>query len=146
MILTGLPEPSPEGWDMNIRTVACVLALLVVLCAPALAHHGAAAYDRSITLTLKATVTEFVFRNPHIIISFDAPDDAGKIVHWTAEGGSSSGLARRGWTYKTLKAGDQVTVVGNPARGMEGKETRVMALTRVILSNGQVVGQQTLNP
>src|ERR1051326_8398917 len=107
MILTGSPEPSPEGWDMNIRTVACMLALLVVFCAPALAHHGAAAYDRSITLTLKATVTEFVFRNPHIIISFDAPDDAGKIVHWTAEGGSSSGLARRGWTYKTLKVGDQ---------------------------------------
>ena len=110
------------------------------------AHHGAAAYDRSVTLTLKATVTEFVFRNPHIIISFDAPDDSGKIVHWSAEGGSSSGLARRGWTWKTLKAGDQVTVVGNPARGMEGKEDRVMALTRVILPNGEVVGQQTLTP
>ena len=55
------------------------------------AHHGAAAYDRSITLTLKATVTEFVFSNPHIIISFDAADDNGKIVHWSAEGGSSTG-------------------------------------------------------
>jgi hypothetical protein len=105
------------------------------------AHHGAAAYDRSVTLTLKATVTEFVFRNPHILISFDAPDEQGKVVHWNAEGGSSSGLARRGWTWKTLKAGDQVTVVGNPARGLEGKETRVLAMTRVILPNGQVVGQ-----
>jgi hypothetical protein len=105
------------------------------------AHHGAAAYDRNVTLTLKATVTEFVFRNPHIIISFDAPDEQGKVVHWNAEGGSSSGLARRGWTWKTLKVGDQVTIVGNPARGLEGKETRVMAMTRVILPNGQVVGQ-----
>jgi hypothetical protein len=129
---------------MNIRTVAFVLASLVVLGAPAFAHHGAAAYDRSITLTLKATVTEFVFRNPHIIIAFDAPDDAGKIIHWAAEGGSSSGLARRGWTYKTLKVGDQITMVGNPARGMVGKDMRVMALTKVILANGEVVGQQTL--
>ena len=114
--------------------------------APAFAHHGAAAYDRNVTLTLKATVTEFVFRNPHIIIGFDAPDDQGRVVHWTTEGGSSTGLARRGWTWKTLKAGDQVTVVGNPARGMEGKDMRVMALTRVVLPNGQVVGQQSLTP
>ncbi len=128
--------------------VSRALVLLAVLSAGRVvtAHHGAAAYDRSVTLTLKATVTEFVFRNPHIIISFDAPDDNGKIVHWSAEGGSSSGLARRGWTWKTLKAGDQVTVVGNPARGMEGKEARVMAMTRVILPNGEIVGQQTLTP
>jgi hypothetical protein len=118
-------------------------ASIAVLCVAeaAFAHHGAAAYDRSVTLTLKATVTEFVFRNPHILISFDAPDEQGKVVHWTAEGGSSSGLARRGWTWKTLKQGDQVTVVGNPARGLEGREMRVMAMTRVILPNGQVVGQ-----
>ncbi len=128
----------------HVKSVAVLLACAV--CAPAFAHHGAAAYDRSLTLTLKSTVTEFVFRNPHILISFDAPDDQGKIVHWTAEGGSSSGLARRGWTWKTLKAGDQVTVVGNPARGMEGKDKRVMALTRVILPNGEVVGQQSLTP
>ena len=127
------------------RSLAVLLGCLSV-CGPALAHHGAAAYDRSVTLTLKATVTEFVFRNPHILISFDAPDDKGKVVHWNCEGGSSTGLARRGWTWKTLKTGDQVTVVGNPARGMEGKDTRVMALTRVILPSGEVVGQQSLTP
>ena len=119
---------------------------IVLTAGSASAHHGAAAYDRTVTLTLKATVTEFIFRNPHIILSFDAADDQGKVVHWSAEGGSPSGLARRGWTWKTLKAGDQITVVGNPARGMEGKDMRVMALTRVVLANGQVVGQQTLVP
>ena len=119
---------------MYVKTASLVALLLGIVLAggSAFAHHGAAAYDRSVTLTLKATVTEFIFRNPHIIISFDAADDQGKVVHWSAEGGSPSGLARRGWTWKTLKAGDQVTVVGNPARGMEGKEDRVMALTRVI--------------
>ena len=131
---------------MNGRTASLVAALLLSVCGSAHAHHGAAAYDRSVTLTLKAAVTEFVFRNPHILISFDAPDDQGQVVHWVAEGGSSSGLARRGWTWKTLKVGDQVTVVGNPARGMEGKDKRVMAMTRVILPNGQVVGQASLTP
>jgi hypothetical protein len=130
----------------RLVTVASILAALLWMSSTGAAHHGAAAYDRTITLTLKATVTEFVFRNPHILISFDAPDDTGKIVHWAAEGGSSASLARRGWTYKTLKAGDQITVVGNPAKGMDGKEMRVMAMTRVILANGEIVGQQTLNP
>ncbi|MEP7306588.1 MAG: DUF6152 family protein [Acidobacteriota bacterium] len=127
-------------------TVLSVPLTLLAVCGSAAAHHGASAYDRTVSLTLKATITEFVFRNPHIILSFDAPDDAGRIVHWVAEGGSSSGLARRGWTYKTLKAGDQVTVEGNPAKGMESKDKRVMAMTKVILANGQVVGQQTLTP
>ena len=133
---------------MYVKTASLVAMLLgiVLVGGTAVAHHGAAAYDRTVTLTLKATVTEFIFRNPHIILSFDATDDQGKVVHWSAEGGSSSGLARRGWTWKTLKAGDQITVVGNPAKGMEGKEMRVMALTRVVLANGQVVGQQTLVP
>ena len=130
---------------MNLR-FASVLAVLLwlSLCGSAVAHHGAAAYDRTVTLTLKATVTEFVFKNPHILISFDAPDEQGKTIHWVAEGGSPSGLVRRGWTYKTLKAGDSITVVGNPAKGMEGRDARVMAMTRVILPNGEVVGQQTL--
>jgi hypothetical protein len=133
---------------MSVKTASLVAMLLGIVSVggSALAHHGAAAYDRTVTLTLKATVTEFIFRNPHIILSFDAADDQGKVVHWSAEGGSSTGLARRGWTWKTLKAGDQITVVGNPARGMEGKEMRVMALTRVVLANGEVVGQQTLVP
>jgi len=128
----------------GIVTVVAVSLAVLSAYGSAFAHHGASAYDRTVTLTLKATVTEFIFRNPHIIISFDAPDDAGKVIHWVAEGGSSSGLARRGWTYKTVKAGDQVTVVGNPAKGMEGKDKRVMAMSRVILANGQVVGQQSI--
>ena len=133
---------------MNVRMAPFIAVplLLLSLCASAFAHHGASAYDRTVTLTLKATVTDFTFRNPHILISFDAPDDQGKLVHWVAEGGSSSGLARRGWTRKTLNVGDQITLVGNPAKGMEGKDMRVMALTRVILANGQVVGQDSLTP
>ena len=131
---------------MRLKMFCALLLGFLSLCSVAFAHHGAAAYDRTVTLTLKATVTDFTFRNPHILISFDAPDEQGKMVHWVAEGGSSSGLARRGWTRKTLSVGDQITLVGNPAKGMEGKDMRVMALTRVILANGQVVGQDSLTP
>jgi hypothetical protein len=124
---------------MKRRVVTSLAALVcfLMVCGAAFAHHGAAAYDRTITLTLKATVTEFAFRNPHIQISFDAPDDTGKVVHWTVEGGSTAGWIRRGWTRNTLKPGDQVTIALNPARGMEGKDVRVGALGKITLANGQ---------
>ena len=38
---------------------------------PALAHHGNAAYDLDNPITLKGTVTEFVWSNPHVQIYFD---------------------------------------------------------------------------
>ena len=96
--------------DVKPASLIAMLLGIVLVGGSAFAHHGAAAYDRSVTLTLKATVTEFIYRNPHIIISFDAADDQGKVVHWSAEGGSPAGLTRRGWTWKTMKAGDQITV------------------------------------
>ena len=121
----------------GIVTSLAVLLGFLVVCSAAFAHHGAAAYDRTITLTLNATVTEFVFRNPHIQVSFDAPDDKGHVVHWTVEGGSTAGWIRRGWTRNTLKPGDQVTIALNPARGMEGKDLRVGALGKITLASGQ---------
>ena len=65
---------------MYVKTASLVAMLLgmVLVGGSAFAHHGAAAYDRSVTLTLKATVTEFIYRNPHIIISFDAAGRSGK--------------------------------------------------------------------
>ena len=51
---------------MNVRSLIVPLTFLSAGGALS-AHHGAAAYDRSVTLTLKATVTEFVLKHPHII-------------------------------------------------------------------------------
>ena len=134
-------------WQTAPRFVAfpILLVIILIVCGSLYAHHGSAAYDRTITLSLKGTITDFSFANPHIQISFDAPDENGKIIHWVAEGGSPAGLVRRGWSRNTLKVGDQVTIEGNPAKGLEGKDTRIMALTKLTLANGQVIGTEPNN-
>ena len=60
-------------------------ACLTTMSAAALAHHGGSAYDRSNRLTLKATITEFKWTNPHVYLLFDAPDAKGNVDHWSCE-------------------------------------------------------------
>ena len=92
------------------------LAILFVLSGPAFAHHGSAAYDMSKSVTVTGTITEFQFVNPHVLISIDAKDPSGKAEKWQGELTSPNHLARAGWTRSTLKPGDQVTLIGGPAK------------------------------
>ena len=94
-----------------IVVVAAIAALLVVS-NPTLAHHGTAAYDTKNPVTLKATVTEFHFINPHSQVYFDVKNDKGEVEHWQGELTAPNKLARAGWTKHSLNPGDQITVSG----------------------------------
>jgi len=86
---------------------------------PLLAHHGASEYDMTKIVTLHATVTELQFVNPHTMLTFTAKDDSGKAIEWQGELPSPNLLTRRGWSRSTFKPGDQVTVIGAPAKNGE---------------------------
>ena len=58
---------------------------LATLCAPLFAHHGTAAFDPTKKLTLKGTVTEWLWSNPHCLLQFDVTGDDDKVVHWIGE-------------------------------------------------------------
>jgi hypothetical protein len=94
------------------------LALGVLLTAiPLFAHHGGTSlYDMSKQVTVDATVTEFLWTNPHVEISLDAKDDKGKVKHWTLEANSPPVVVNRGWNRKSLQPGDVVKVTFNPSR------------------------------
>ena len=87
-----------------------------VACLPVLAHHGSAAYDTNSMLTVKGTVTDFRFINPHCQVYFDIKNDKGEVEHWQAELTAPNKLARAGWTKHTLNPGDQITVSGFAGR------------------------------
>jgi hypothetical protein len=88
-----------------VRTWAFGMGLLMV-CGPVFAHHGTnAEYDSTRPITLKGTVTEFEFANPHAQIYFDVKDDAGNVMHWACETGSPGRLIRTGWTRNALLPG-----------------------------------------
>lgn len=87
-------------------------ALLLILSAPLLAHHGTAAFDTSQSITVKGTMTQFDFTNPHCELFFNVKNDKGEMERWEGELTAPNKLARAGWTKETLKAGDAVTVSG----------------------------------
>jgi uncharacterized protein DUF6152 len=47
-----------------------VIALMITL--PAFAHHGNAAYDTTQAVTVRGTITDFEFINPHVMVFFEA--------------------------------------------------------------------------
>jgi Family of unknown function (DUF6152) len=93
-----------------------VVGVLCVLSGPAFAHHGAAAYDMSKSVTVTGTVTDFQFVNPHVLIAMDVKDPSGKVEKWQGELTSPNHLSRAGWNKNTIKPGDQITLIGGPAK------------------------------
>jgi hypothetical protein len=92
-----------------------VIITALLLAIPLLAHHGAAAFDVTKMVTVKGTVTDFQYVNPHVQVYFDAKNDKGEPEAWQGELTAPNKLSRAGWTKRTLKPGDMITVTGNPA-------------------------------
>jgi uncharacterized protein DUF6152 len=89
----------------------------------ALAHHGAASiYDMGKETTLKATVTEYVWTNPHVELGVST--SGGTTTELLLELGSPPNIRNRGWTSRTVKAGDVVTVTFHP--GLRGAKIGVV--------------------
>ena len=57
----------------------------VIVAVPLFAHHGNASYDSAKTVTVKGTVTDYIWANPHVFLEVDAKDNSGNKVHWTIE-------------------------------------------------------------
>jgi hypothetical protein len=95
--------------------LAVVVALLAVS-GPLLAHHGTAAFETKDVVTVKATMTDFQFINPHVQLHFEAKNEKGETEQWQGELTAPNKLARAGWTKHTLKPGDAVTISGYIAK------------------------------
>jgi hypothetical protein len=101
----------------KLLMIVVVFAGLASIDSPLFAHHGAAAYDMSKAVVLKdATVTEFLWINPHPLIKADYKDEQGNVQHWTMEMGSTVSAQLLGWTRTTLAFGDVVTLYVWPAK------------------------------
>jgi hypothetical protein len=93
------------------------LALGILLfCVPLFGHHGTAALDNETKVTLKGTVTEWLWSNPHCLLQFDVKGDDGKVVHWIGETQNPVSMVNVGWSKAAIKAGDEVTVVMLPVK------------------------------
>ena len=75
-----------------------------------LAHHGNSAFDTGKRLTLKGTVTEWFWANPHCFLKVDAKNDSGDTAHWVIEAAGTASVANQGWSKAMFKPGDEVVV------------------------------------
>jgi hypothetical protein len=121
---------------------ASAFAVALLAAAPAFAHHSFAMFDRQKEITLKGTVKEFQWTNPHSFIQIEVVDPQGASASYSIEMNSPNNLTRQGWKSTALKPGDKVTVVMNPLRdGARGG-----LFVSVMLADGKVLGDPTRLP
>ncbi len=125
----------------RLALFVCALSFLLIS-VPLLPHHGASEYDMTKVVSMQATVTDFQFVNPHTLIDFTVKSDAGKSVEWQGELPSPNLLVRRGWNRNILKPGDQVTLIGNPAKNGE----KGMQIKRLVFPDGRELPGTILPP
>ena len=114
------------------------LALLatVAMAVPVAAHHGrGASFDMKKQVTLKGTVSQVKWQNPHVLIFIDVPDAAGKVVTWGFENSNVHTLATQGYNRNTLKFGQPITAIVNPAANGEP----LGIIVKIILADGSVI-------
>ena len=113
-----------------------LVALMAVLSVPVLAHHGrGATYDMKKRVTLKGTVSRVEWRNPHVLIYMDVKGPDGTVVTWGFENAGVSQLAQEGYNRNTLKVGQEITAIVNPAAN--GAPTAIVV--KVILADGSEI-------
>lgn len=125
---------------MNVKTILAATAAAAFALAglqSASAHHSFAMFDQSKKLTVKGTVTEFQWTNPHSFIEIDAQGADGKTTHWSLELNSPNNLKRQGWSRTSVKAGDVVSITFNPLR--DGKPGGLF--NSLVLPNGKVLAE-----
>src|SRR5512132_4326011 len=116
----------------SLSSVVAAAAAALLVATSALAHHGAASiYDMGKATTIKATVTEFVWTNPHVELGIST--SGGTTTDLLLELGSPPNIRNRGWTSRTVKTGDVVTVTFHP--GLRG--AKIGVVVKMITADGK---------
>ena len=126
----------------KLASSLALIALLFTSSGPLVAHHGNSAYDERNPITLKGTVTDFVWANPHTQIYLDVTNEKGNVVHWGIESQSPAVLTRNGWTRHSLNPGDHIAITLIPAKNGAPVGFSGTTLGKVVLSDGRVLTMQ----
>jgi len=122
---------------MKFKTFGLACIAVAMCGGSALAHHSFAMFDSEKTVNLDGTVKEFQWTNPHAWIMLNAANEGGKAQQWAIEMGGPGGLARQGWSPKTLSPGMPVKLEIHPLRdGSAGGQ-----FVSITLPDGTKLGQ-----
>jgi hypothetical protein len=110
------------------------LVMLAVICgAMPLAAHHRWPVSNSQLVTVKGTVVEFAWANPHPMITLEVKTDDGRMERWQVGGPALNRMESNGWSRTTVKPGDVITGIGY--QFSDGQ--KIVRLERVVLPDGK---------
>ena len=101
---------------MNMRVVSLTAIAVAAFSGSAFAHHSFAMFDAQKTVTLKGTVKEFEWTNPHAWLRVMVPDQSGTPRLWALELSSPARLTTMGMRADSVRPGDVVSVTFHPMK------------------------------
>jgi len=113
--------------------VSAIVILALVSVAPLSAHHSWPVGN--VLVTVKGTVTEFMWANPHPMISLDVRNKDGVIEKWQVGGPAINRMEANGWTKTTVKPGDVITGIGY--QFSDGQ--KIVKLDKAVLADGKEI-------
>jgi hypothetical protein len=121
-----------------VKFVAAIAAVCL-LAGISSAHHSTTMFDHSKTVTIKGTVVELRWVNPHVTLTVNGSLNEGDApADWLMEMTSPGNLVRAGgWSRSSVKAGEKVQVDFSPLRDTSMKGGALKKLT--IVDTGQVL-------
>jgi hypothetical protein len=111
---------------------AIAVLVLVSAVAPLSAHHSWPVSSDHL-VTVKGKVMEFMWANPHPMITLEVQANNGQTEKWKIGGPAIIRMQANGWTKTTVKPGDVITGIGYQYADGE----KVVKLERVVLADGK---------
>ena len=118
---------------MKTLLVSVVVTLAVVASAVSLSAHHSWPVNMDKLVTVKGTVMEFAWENPHPMITLEVRTDDGKVEKWLIGGPAINRMEANGWTKATVKPGDVLT--GTGYQFSDGQ--KIIRLDRVVVADGE---------
>ena len=113
----------------TLRGVALAILGVLVMPVSMMGHHGGASFDNTKEVTVKGTVTEWLWANPHCFLKVEEKDATGAARVWNLEFGNPTDITSRGFSRRTFKVGDDITVSVTPVKsGAPVGRARVVTL------------------
>jgi hypothetical protein len=116
----------------RLQILALVAVAILLGSSPLLAHHSWPV-NTSREVTVKGTVTDYNWANPHVMLGLDVRGDDGQIQKWSVGGPSTTRMGANGWDKTTLKPGDVITAIGY--QFSDGQ--KILRLERIVMADGK---------
>lgn len=98
----------------RLTQIGSLTAMALRTASPALSHHSHAMFEDGKDVSVTGTVTEYLFRSPHVFLYIAVPSENGEVVNYSIEMSNIPNMIRRGIGQATFKPGDKITAKVHP--------------------------------